>query len=58
MWIDGQRAPGIEIDELPVNDIEGIELYRGASTTPAQFWQGSGPSCGTVVIWTRTPGGG
>jgi hypothetical protein len=57
MWIDGQRAPGIEIDELPVDDIEGIELYRGASTTPPQFWHGGGPSCGTVVIWTRTPGG-
>ena len=58
MWIDGLRAPGIEIDELPVDDIEGIELYRGASTTPPQFWHGGGPSCGTVVIWTRTPGGG
>jgi hypothetical protein len=57
MWIDGQRAPGIEIDELPINDIEGIELYRGASTTPPQFWYGAGPSCGTVVVWTRTPGG-
>lgn len=56
-WIDGQRAPGIEIDELPINDIEGIELYRGASTTPSQFQHGSGPTCGTVVVWTRTPGG-
>ncbi len=57
MWIDGQRAPGIEIDELPVGDIEGIELYRGASTTPPQFTYGSGAQCGTVVVWTRTPGG-
>lgn len=57
MWIDGQRAPGIEIDELPINDIEGVELYRGASTTPPQFTYGSGASCGTVVVWTRTPGG-
>jgi len=57
MWIDGQRAPGIEIDELPVDDIEGIELYRGASTTPPQFTYGSGAACGTVVVWTRTPGG-
>ena len=57
MWIDGQRAPGIEIDELPIDDIEGIELYRGASTTPPQFTYGSGAACGTVVVWTRTPGG-
>jgi Carboxypeptidase regulatory-like domain/TonB-dependent Receptor Plug Domain len=57
MWIDGQRAAGMEVDEIPIDDIEGIELYRGASTTPAQFSRGAGPSCGTVVIWTRTPGG-
>ena len=57
MWIDGQRAPGIEIDELPINDIEGIELYRGSATTPPQFTYGSGAACGTVVVWTRTPGG-
>ena len=56
MWIDGQRAPGMEIDELPVTDIEGIELYRGASTTPPQFWQGNTPSCGTIVVWSRNPG--
>jgi hypothetical protein len=23
-----QRAPGMEIDDIPVIDIEGIELYR------------------------------
>jgi len=57
LWIDGQRAPGIEIDELPINDIEGIELYRGTATTPPQFTYGSGAQCGTVVVWTRTPGG-
>jgi hypothetical protein len=57
LWIDGQRAPGIEIDELPVNDVEGIELYRGTATTPPQFTYGSGAQCGTVVVWTRTPGG-
>jgi hypothetical protein len=56
IWVDGQRAPGMEIDELAVNDIEGIELYRGASTTPPQFWQGTTPSCGTIVVWSRNPG--
>ena len=33
-------------------DVEGIEIYRGESDTPAQFitrWVG----CGTIVIWTR-----
>lgn len=58
IWLDGQRAPGLELDQIPARDIEGIELYRGAATTPAQFWQGStsGGFCGTIVVWSRVPG--
>jgi hypothetical protein len=56
IWIDGQRAPGMEVDEIPLNDIEGIELYNGASTTPAEFWLGNTAQCGTIVVWTRVPG--
>lgn len=57
IWIDGQKAPGLEVDDITFTDIEGIELYNGPSTTPMQFSQGSSTStCGTIVIWTRTPG--
>lgn len=58
LWVDGQRASGMELDEIPVDDIEGIELYNGPSTTPAQFWQGnlSNSACGTIVVWSRVPG--
>lgn len=56
IWLDGQRAAGMEIDELQVNEIEGIELYHGPSTTPMQFSQGSLTTCGTIVIWSRVPG--
>ena len=58
VWVDGQRAPGLELDDISVNDIEGIELYNGPSTTPAQFWQGnlSNSGCGTIVVWSRVPG--
>ena len=58
LWIDGQRAPRMELDDIPVNDIEGIELYHGPSVTPGQFWQGneSNTSCGTIVVWSRAPG--
>jgi hypothetical protein len=57
IWIDGQKAPGMEIDQIPVSDVEGVELYQGASTTPPQFWQNQGTTCGTIVMWTRLPGG-
>ena len=56
MWIDGTRAPEMEIDDIPVSDIEGIELYQGPSTTPMQFSPGPVTTCGTIVVWTRQPG--
>ena len=57
IWLDGQRVPGMEIDDVPASDIEGLELYNGPSTTPVQFSQTSSTStCGTIVIWTRVPG--
>ncbi|HEY8175118.1 MAG TPA: carboxypeptidase regulatory-like domain-containing protein [Gemmatimonadaceae bacterium] len=56
IWIDGQQAPGMEIDDLPLSTIEGLELYHGPSTTPMQFSQGSMTTCGTIVVWSRIPG--
>ncbi len=58
LWLDGQRVTNMELDQIPASNIEGIELYRGASTTPAQFWQGNTQNtfCGTIVVWSRLPG--
>jgi carboxypeptidase family protein/TonB-dependent receptor-like protein len=56
VWIDGQKAPGMEVDQIPLSDVEGIELYQGASTTPTQFMQNMTTTCGTIVVWTRLPG--
>jgi len=56
IWIDGQRAEGLEVDDIPLSDIEGIELYNGPATTPMQFSASSSTlSCGTIVIWSRPP---
>jgi outer membrane receptor protein involved in Fe transport len=56
IWLDGQKAPGMEVDQIPLSDIEGIELYQGASTTPTQFFQNIATTCGTIIVWTRLPG--
>ena len=56
IWIDGQKAPGLEIDDITLGDIEGIEIYNGPSTTPMQFSQSQNSNtCGTIVIWSRPP---
>jgi hypothetical protein len=53
IWVDGQAAPGLEIDDILATDIHAIELYKGASTTPGQFVTNGSAQCGTVVVWTR-----
>jgi len=37
---------------VAIRDIEGVEIYTGASDVPGEF-AGSNSSCGVVVIWTR-----
>jgi hypothetical protein len=57
IWIDGQKAPAMEVDDIPINDIEAIELYSGAATTPYQFAeQMRNSTCGTIAVWSRVPG--
>ena len=45
--------PDVAIDDyVQPEEVEGMEIYRGESDTPAEFstrWV----QCGTVVIWTR-----
>jgi hypothetical protein len=53
IWVDGQAAPGLEVDDLRAQDIHGIEIYRGAATTPPQFVKYGTSQCGTIVVWTR-----
>jgi hypothetical protein len=57
LWLDGQRARGMEVDEMPATDIQAIEVYESWSTVPAPFAPTSNTiPCGTIVIWTRIPG--
>jgi len=57
MWIDGVRAPGLGIDDIPLGDVEAIEIYGGPAGVPPEMNSRLGnPGCGVVVIWTRLPG--
>jgi len=57
LWIDGQLVPGAEVDDVTATDLEAIELYENWTSTPAQFSKGTALPCGTIVLWTRVPGG-
>jgi hypothetical protein len=56
-WVDGVKAWNLNIDDIIPQDVEGIEVYSGASTVPPQFNTREGTTiCGVVLIWTRIPG--
>lgn len=56
-WVDGVMAYGLNIDDLSPRDIEGIEIYQGASVVPAEYnTQYGTTACGVVLIWSRVPG--
>lgn len=57
VWIDGVRAAGMQVDDVPLGDVEALELYRGPAGLPPEMNSRLGnPSCGALVIWTRLPG--
>ncbi len=49
----GNTTEPFDINSLATTDLMGVEIYVGASDTPAEL-SGSGAACGTVVLWTRT----
>jgi len=56
-FVDGVRTNAtFRLDELNVQDIEALEIYRGPSEVPAQFTAFSSAergTCGVIVVWTR-----
>lgn len=62
VYIDGvavsNRRRGsiaFNLDDLPVQDIEGIEFYSGPSSAPPQYSL-TDNSCGVLMFWTTKPG--
>ena len=55
VWIDGQRVPGAELDEVVATpgDIAGIEFYPSMAGTPAKYAERSARPCGTLLVWTK-----
>lgn len=59
IFVDGVRSPGLQINALNPESLEGIEVYRSLSEAPVEL-RGAGPGCGAISMWTRagerTPG--
>lgn len=52
LFIDGKVYPSRSVDEVPLDWVEAIEVYRGPAATPP-LYKSTGESCGAILIWTR-----
>jgi hypothetical protein len=53
VYLDGVLVQLAGIDEVLMNSLEAIEVYRGAGEIPAEF-RVTNAACGVVALWTRT----
>lgn len=55
VWLDGQRVPGAELDEvIQPSEIAAIEFYPSNAGIPAQYQERTNRLCGLFLVWTRT----
>ena len=56
-WLDGSPlyAGEFDLDSVDPRSFEGIEIYSGAASVPAEFQGGRNLSsaCGTIILWSR-----
>lgn len=55
VWVDGQRVPGAELDEvIHPQEIAAIEFYPSNAGVPPQYMERGNRLCGLVLVWTKT----
>ena len=55
VWLDGQRSPGAELDEvIRPEEIAAIEFYPSSAGTPAQYLEPGNRLCGLILVWRKT----
>ncbi|MBA3403712.1 MAG: TonB family protein [Gemmatimonadaceae bacterium] len=56
VFVDGSPASAgtVDLDMFDLNSVDGIEIYHGMASVPAEFVTGRGlERCGVVAIWSR-----
>ena len=53
IYLDGQRIVDFNVDDIPPNQLEAVEVFQGLDV-PIQFRrQSSQTGCGVFLMWTR-----
>jgi TonB family protein len=55
VFIDGLPATAgpFDLDMIDLSSVEGIEVYAGMGSVPAEFSSARGDRCGVIAIWSR-----
>ena len=55
VFIDGFAATAgpFDLDMIDLSSVEGIEVYAGMGSIPAEFSTARGDRCGVIAIWSR-----
>jgi TonB family protein len=56
VFVDGSPASAgvVDLDMFDLSTVEGVEIYPGLSSVPAEFVTGrGGERCGVIAIWSR-----
>ena len=51
VYLDGVYQAGMDVDDIPAEDLGAVELYKSMTDTPMEFMRSSS-TCGAIVIWT------
>lgn len=50
IFVDGVHQAGLDLDDIPPEELGAVEVYKGITDTPMEFMRAS--DCGAIVIWT------
>jgi TonB family protein len=55
VYLDGTPANAgpFDLDLIDLGSVEGIEIYGGIGSVPAEFAASRGDRCGVIAIWSR-----
>lgn len=53
VFLDGTRLPAEFLDDIRVDELAGVEVYKHSLDVPWEFRTGYGDGCGAIVMWSR-----
>jgi len=53
LYLDGLRLPSASLNQIQVDDLAGVEVYKQGLDVPTEFRSSFRNTCGAVVAWSR-----